>query len=167
MDSGSIIFGLVVIIGIVVPIVIQNNKSKKKEKQFLNILSGLAEKNNCNLSEHELWVKGAIGIDKAAQQLFFMKKTANGEVQQVINLAEMQKCRVVNTHRIVNNKESDQKVIEKLELAFSNREPKKPDTFLEFYNTNLDNLTLNGEVQLTEKWVGIANKSIARTTQKK
>jgi len=50
----------------------------------------------------------------------------------VVNLAEMQKCRVVNTHRIVNNKESDQKVIEKLELAFSNREPKKPDVFLEF-----------------------------------
>ena len=167
MESGSIIFGLVVVIGIVLPIVIQNGKRKKKEKQYFNILTGIAEKNSCTISEHELWIKGAIGIDKAAQQLFFMKKTANDEILQVVNLAEMQKCRVVNTHRIVNIKESDQKVIEKLELAFSNREPRKPDVFLEFYNTSRDNLTLNGEVQLTEKWADIANKSIARTTQKK
>jgi len=38
---------------------------------------------------------------------------------------------------------------------------------LEFYNTNRDNLFLNGEQQLTEKWAAIVNENIAGIAQRK
>lgn len=163
----GIIFGLVILIIIVLAVVIVNSNKKNKKKQFVQTLSDLAGKSNCKISEHDLWNNTLIGIDKDARKLFFIRKTGDNAISNIIDLPGIQKCRVINSSRVVTNNETNHTVIDKLELALTFPDAKIADTMLEFYNTNRDNLFLNGELQLTEKWAAIVNENIAGITQRK
>jgi len=165
MGFGTI-FGLVILIIIVLAVVIVNSNKKNKKKQFVQTLSELAEKSNCKISEYDLWNNTLIGIDKNAHKLFFIRKTEDNSIINEIDLSGIQKCRVINTSRIVTNNETNHTVIDKLELVLTFADPKISDTILEFYNTNRDNLFLNGELPLTEKWAAIVNANIAGITQR-
>lgn len=157
MDLGTAIFVAVLVLACVIPVVIVNQKKKNKDKLFLKSLADVARKSSCNIMEYDLWNNTGIGIDKAARCVFFIKKTQNGEVMKEINLAEIQRCKVLNLSRTVINNDSNQIVTERLELAFVNRDKNKPDEIIEFYNSNTDSLYLRGEIQLTEKWSKIIN----------
>ena len=165
MDFGTII-GLVLLLIIVLAVVIVNSNKKNKKKQFVQTLFDLAEKSKCKISEHDLWNNTLIGIDKEAHKLFFIRKTADNAISNEIDLIGIQKCRVINSSRVVTNNETNHTVIDKLELALTSPDAKIADTILEFYNTNRDNLFLNGELQLTEKWVAIVNENIAGIAQR-
>lgn len=161
MDLESSIFILVMVLACVIPIMIINKKKGKKEKQFLQTLFHLAEKSNCKIEDYDRWSDTAIGIDKEAHKIFFVRKTSENELSKEVDLSEMQKCRFVNTHRIVSMKDSNHKVIEKLELVFTLRDSRKSEINLEFYNASYDSLSLRGEIQLAEKWEKVANLEIA------
>ena len=165
MGFGSI-FGLVILIIIVLAVVIVNSNKKNKKKQFLQTLSDLAAKNYCKISEYDLWNNTLIGIDKDARKLFFIRKTGDHTISNVIDLQGIQKCRVINSGRVVTNNETNHTVIDKLELALTSPDAKIADTMLEFYNTNRDNLFLNGELPLAEKWAAIVNTNIAGIMQR-
>jgi len=166
MDFGTII-GLIFVIICVLAVVLVNSNKKKKKNQFKQTLFDLAEKSNCKISESDLWNNTLIGIDKEAHQLFYIRETADKKDHKEISLLEIQKCRVINSSRMVTNGGSNHNVIDKLELVLSSRDPKQADTTLEFYNTNRDNLFLNGELPLAEKWAGIVNTNIAGFSLKK
>jgi len=163
----EIIFGLVILIIIALAVVILNNNKKNKKKQFIQKLFDLAEKSNCKISDHDLWNNTLIGIDKDAHKLFFIRENANNSISNEIDLTGIQKCRVINSSRVVTNNETNHTVIDKLELALTSPDAKIADTMLEFYNTNRDNLFLNGELQLADKWASIVNENIAGITQRK
>lgn len=165
MDFGTI-FGLIFLIICVLAVVLVNSNKKKKKKQFLQTLFYLAEKNNCKISEYDLWNNTLIGIDKETHKLFFIRKTADNADSNEIDLLDMQKCRVVSSNRIITDKERSHSVIDKLELVFTSSNPKKQDAILEFYNTNRDSLTVYRELQLTEKWSEMVNENIACITKK-
>jgi len=166
MDFG-IIFGLAILIIIVLAVVIVNSNKKNRKKQFAQTLSDLAEKNNCKISENDLWNNTLIGIDKDAHKLFFIRETSGNAINHAIDLAGIQKCRVINSCRVVTNNGSNHTVTDKIELALTSPDAKIGDTVLEFYNTNRDNLFLNGELPLAEKWAAIVNANIAGITQRK
>ncbi len=165
MDIGLII-GFVLILSIVLTVVVLNSGKNKNKKQFIQTLSDLAEKSNCKISEYDLWNNTLIGIDTAAHKLFFIRKTGDNAISNVIDLPGFQKCRVINSSRLVTNKDSNHTVTDKIELALTSPDAKIADTILEFYNTNRDNLFLNGEVQLAEKWAAILNANIAGINQR-
>jgi len=163
----EIIFGSVILIIIVLAVVFLDSKKKKEKKKFLQTLSDLAERSNCKISEHDQWNNTLIGIDKDAHKLFFIRETAGNAISNVIDLSGIQKCRVINSSRMVTNKDSSHNVIDKLELVLASPDTKNADTVLEFYNTNRDNLFLNGELQLAEKWSTMVNENIPDLNQKK
>jgi len=167
MDTGSIIFLVVLVVLCAIPILIINSKKKKSEKLFLQALFNLAANSNCNISEHECWHNAEIGIDREASKLFFIRKTGTDEVASEINLSEMQKCRFVNTNRSVVNGGGNQTVIERLELVFTSQDKNKANTILDLYNSHYDSLTLRGEIQLAEKWEEIANSMMVPLAQKR
>jgi len=166
MDFGTII-GLVLLLIIVLAVVIVNSNKKNKKKQFVQTLFDLAEKSNSKISDNDVWNNTLIGIDKNAHKLFFIRKTGDNSISNEIDLIGIQKCRVINSSRVVTNNETNHTVIDKLELALTSPDAKIADTMLEFYNTNRDNLFLNGEQQLTEKWAAIVNENIAGIPQRK
>lgn len=141
--------------------------SRKKEKKLLQGLTEIAERNNCKLSRYELWNNSTIGIDDTSLMIFYTRKSKDIETSQQINLAETQKCRVINLSRTVRNKEGNFKVVEKLELAFSFQDINRGDVVLEFYNADYDSLTLTGELQLVEKWCKLFNDKISELSKQK
>jgi hypothetical protein len=160
MDTGTLTFVAILLLAIIIPVTIINRKNKKKERQFLQSLSDFAAKSNCRISEHQLWNDILIGEDRDARQMFFIRKTEDIEFSRQVKLSEMQKCRVVNTSRSVSSKEGNYFVAERIELTFTPRAGNEPDTVFEIYNSKFDSLTLQGELQLAEKWAAIANSMI-------
>lgn len=161
MDLGAAIVGIVIIGICVIPFVFISANSRKRKERLLQGLFGYAEKNNSKISQYDLWNTSTIGMDDTALRIFFTRKVKDTETRQMIHLAEVQKCRVINSGRSVNTASGTNKVIEKLELAFTFRDKSKPETVLEFYNTDSDSLTLTGELQLTEKWNKIVNDCLS------
>jgi len=166
MESGTTITGIILLLIFVLPIVFLNRKRKKDGKQFSSELFDFASKNNCKISEHELWNNTALGMDKEKHQLYFIKNAANNKIKYKIDLLEIQKCRVVNTIRNIKYKGETHKVIDRLELAFIFRDKNKPEVFLEFYNTDVDSATLSGELQLIEKWFKIVDEQLGQVVHK-
>lgn len=156
LNSITVITVLVLIFFCVLPIIIMNRKRKNKGKKSLYTLQNLASQNQCKISEYELLNDIAVGIDKEAHQLFFIRVTADNPFQQVIDLKEFKKCRSAETGRTVNSVH----VVEKLELVFSPLAPNQKEVSLCIYNADLDNLTLSGELQLAEKWVKLTNENL-------
>ena len=167
MDSFVAIMGLVILIISILVILVVSAGNKKKKKQQLKTLFDFAEKRNCKISQLDLFNNTLIGIDNEAHKLFFIRKNADKEIYSEVDLTAVQKARVIITNRIVTNKETSHNVTDKIELKLSSWDSKIADTILEFYNTDRDNLFLNGEISLAEKWEKTVNENIAGVAQLK
>jgi hypothetical protein len=157
MDFGTSLIGILFLLFCFIIFVILSRSNRKREKQLLQQLISLAKHNNSTISQHDIWKSSAIGIDKTANILFVICDINNQSNAHTINLSEVQRCRVINTNKTINNNEDSYTVIGKVELAFSNRDKNKPEAIVEFYNIDNDNATLSGELQLSEKWCKITN----------
>jgi len=167
MESGTTIIGLILLLIMVSPFILLSKKKSKGGKQFLSILFDLAKKNNSKISEHELLNNVAVGMDRDAHQLYFIRKKENNNIVNNIDLSEIQKCRLVNTSRKVNYKGGSYIVVDQLELAFTCTDKNKPEIIFEFYNSEYDSLTFNEELQLASKWLKIINTELAQIIQKR
>jgi hypothetical protein len=161
MDLHTIIIGGIFLLICLIPVLITNRNNKKKKSQFLQLLFKLAERNNCKISNFEQWNNSIIGIGEDSNSVFVISKIDEVETSLQINLADIQKCRVMESSRTVGEKGATMKVVDKIELAFINRDKNKSDTLVPFYNADYDRLTLSGEIQLAEKWCKITNDTIA------
>ncbi len=161
-NSVTIITVLILLFFCVFPIVLINQKKRNKEKKSLQQLLQLAAENNCTITEHEAFSQIIIGIDKQAQQFFFIRTTPENEVRQAINLKEMSKCRMEETGRSVNGIH----VIEKIDLCFSPAAANQKGISVNIYNTDYDGLTLKGELQFADKWAKIVNNYLKMTPAK-
>ena len=85
----------------------------------------------------------------------------------VVNLDEVQKCRIVKTKTSANTKEGNIELIDKLELAFNFTDKRKNEIALEFFNAEPEGLLLNDELQLIEKWYNIIQQHIPQINPKK
>ncbi len=167
MELGTTIVGIVIILICIIPFALMSINNKKKEKKLLRGLSAFAERNSFKISRYELWNNSTIGIDDTSLTIFYTRKSRDIETSQQINLAEIQKCRVINSSRTWSNKDGNFKVIDKLELVFSFQDKGKNEVVLEFYNAEYDSSTLTGELQLVEKWCKIFNEKISEMTKPK
>jgi hypothetical protein len=152
METGTTIIGLVVILAIAIPFALLSFKKKKKGKEFLLKLNDFAKKNNCEISEFDHWDTSLIGIDNKAEKLFFMNYRADGIIEKIIPLDEIQRCRTINSSRTIKNQKQSSTVIDKIELAFTYRDKNKTDEVIEFYNSVFDGFVLSNELIITEKW---------------
>lgn len=162
LNSITMITVLVLLVFCILPVVIINQKRKKKAGESLQLLKTFAEENQCKITEHELFNQIIIGIDKDAHQLFFIRTTEEKKFQQKIYLSEVKKCRMEETGRTVDSGH----VIEKIDLAFAPVASNQKEIILNIYNADYDNLTLSGEIQFAEKWVQLINDHL-KTINKK
>lgn len=160
MELGTAIIALSVILACIIPVVMIRRSNRKREQQFLQELSNLAELNHCTMAHHDLWNNAGIGADESYNNLFFIKKAGDADTRQHVNLTEVEKCVTGNTSTTLNTPSGTQKMVERLELTFQSRDKNKKETVLVFYDVNSDSLTLSGELQLVEKWSKIANERI-------
>ena len=167
MDLESALIILIMLLIISIPITIIDFKNKVKQRKLLQSLVDMATKSHSKLSAHDQLEHIVIGIDSTAHKLFFMRHIEGMESENEIDLTEVKKCRYIITNRSVTNNKSSQTIIEKLELAFTFNDPKKPELFLEFYNSNYDSLSLRGEPELAFKWSDLINEELTDLSSKK
>lgn len=148
--------GAIIVAVCVVPIVLISMNTKKKKSKRLQDLKNSASAQNCHITKHEILGNIILGIDEVSNSIFFMKQVEETVFTQLVNLAEFQSCRVINLGRAVNNST----VIEKLELCFYPKSKNNSQQVLTFYDSDVDGLSLSGELQLIEKWEGIINSRI-------
>jgi hypothetical protein len=157
MDVGTTLIGIAILLMIIIPLVIINRKKKKLEAQFLQSFLFLGEKNNNRITIYDVWNKSAIGIDKINHKLFYLQRTAVEDFTIEIDLSSIQKSRVVSINLTMNG----QSVTDKISLVLAYRDKNLTEKVLEFYNNETDDLNLNGEIQLADKWLKIINSDIA------
>ncbi len=161
MDTPTIFTALIIVLLFITPFVLINRHNRKKEQPLLEALWAIAKKNNCDVSQHDVWNNTAIGIDKANSMVFFTQKLNSIKTAQQLALAEIKKCRIVSTNKITGNKDDGNfKEVDKLELAFAYKEKNNAETVLEFYNSGINSSSLTGELELAERWCKIANDTI-------
>lgn len=161
MSLGLIIGGAITML-LAAIIIVSTSKSKKEKKiKFLDPLHELAQRGGFKVSHHDIWSESVIGIDESKNVVFVIRKNAGSEAEKVINLAEIFRCRVAEISRMAGPKEGNMKVVDRIDLVFTNKEKSKSDVIIEFYNSNTDRLTIAGELQLAEKWCVLVNKQLA------
>lgn len=142
-------------------------RNRKRNSRKLAVLNSFANESNCTISSWDAWVNTLVGISNPeTNRLFFIRSIPGRETRQVLNLSEVDECRMVKTERKVKYEKELVNVIDKIELVFSFSQH-KPAVSLEFYNADYDNLTLSGELQIAQKWTGMIQSSLrARKDQK-
>ncbi len=155
MDTGTIIITLILLSACTLPFILMTIKRKNKEKQLLQSLQILAQNNQAVISQYDVWSKSAIGMDESTNQAFFFRHLTEGETRQHVNLSAIKHCRIIKTSKDAEAKHNNQ--LEKLELVFTYKDSHISDTPFELYNVSHDGFTLNGELQIADKWFKILN----------
>jgi hypothetical protein len=167
IDKGTILTAIFFLLLFSIPFILLYMSRRKREKQNLLLLKRQAGKNNLTVSKFSTWGTTSIGMDEAANVVFFAKKTTDGETGEQVTLAEAEKCRVANIKRTQNNEDGNYTLTEKLELVFDPKDKKKTETAFSFFNMAYDGAMLTGELQQAEKWCRLINEKIAAIAQNK
>jgi hypothetical protein len=167
IDKGTIFTAIFFLLLFSIPFILLYISRRTREKRNLQLLTREAAKNNLQVSTFNTWGNTSIGMDEAANVVFFSKKTTNGETGHQVALAETEKCRVSTIKRTQSNEDGNYTLTDKLELVFEPADKKKMETAFTFFNVDHDGAILTGELQQAEKWCSIINDKIASIAQKK
>jgi hypothetical protein len=162
MDLTAIISASVLVALITIPFIIHHRGKKKKEKKFLKDVISMTGNEKVKISHEEFWRDGyAICIDDNSNKIVYSNSHKENVEKVVIDLSEIERCRIANSSRKVNSSAGNNIVIERLEMVFTFKKADLPEKFLEFYDHSVF-LTTDGELPLIEKWLGIVNSKLSK-----
>jgi hypothetical protein len=140
--------GLVSVALCAMPFVVTSRSRKTKEKEMMSSLNDIANKHNCQITEHEIFGHYAIGVDAQKKFVFFISKSGEVLNQQYADLSTIKTCEIANIGKSYARKD---KVTEQLLLNLFPKNTNNEDVVFEFYNAAV-NFQLSGEFQSIEKW---------------
>lgn len=161
MESGMLIMGVVLTALFITPFIFfRDGKRQSRTKNLLNHLTDLAKAENCNVSKHEVWNDAAIGINNETHKLFYVQGQEPSVVRTLVHLSDVKRSRVSVVSRTVERKSDSQKIIEKIAIVLEHKSSVHPDVILSFYDSEVDGMSLSGELQLVEKWNAIISEAL-------
>ena len=122
MDSVTIVIGVTLVLLGVVFYALSVNSKKKKERQILQILAGVTGNDDCKISKYDILNHAVIGFDEFSNSVVVSRNVAGEESSQIINLAEIQRCRVSELSRSFSTKEGTIKAFDRIDLVFVNKD---------------------------------------------
>jgi len=135
MDNQSTVIGLVIIALTILPFIIFYLVKKMRQMKFMKDFIVLSEREKLKISQKEMWKNSyAIGIDDDSKKLFYFNKLKDKEKVTLIDLSEVERCRVVSTDRTEKKQYGDSGPTNRLELVFTYKNSSIPEKSLEFYN---------------------------------
>ena len=162
MDLMPILIGSIAMAAMVAPVMYIHKNRKNKETSFIKQFNELALQNNISITQPEIWnIHYIIGLDAAANKILYLKKNENQENVVVIDLQQVERCRVVNRSHQIKSNGKNVAVIDRLDLAFILRDKSKAEKTVEFYNGD-ESLCPRGELPLVEKWCDLINQQLKK-----
>ncbi|WP_439882742.1 hypothetical protein ACSX1A_06135 [Pontibacter sp. MBLB2868] len=156
MDLQTLLIGLGVLMFAIAPIFYFQRKHRNEQNETRIHLDRLGRAQGLSFSVYEFWGSGyAIGLDTSKKVLCYVDSVANEEKPTFINLAEVEKCTVINEHRTIN----DNRVIEQIKLDFTLKNSRTHQSLL-FYDREA-NLNFTNELVLAEKWKATVNARVS------
>lgn len=160
MDTHSTIIILGIIVAIAIPFLIISFIKKRKDTKFLKHFTALAHKEKIIISEREFWNHSyAIARDNSSKKILYANRLKDGASGTIIELAEVEKCRIVVINKSQKNQNGKNPLTDRLELVFTFRNTEKPEQVLEFYE-NPEFMPNAEECSHLEKWYQIINSKL-------
>jgi hypothetical protein len=160
MDRGAAVIVLVIITLIVLPFVFHSLKKKMKDMKFLKDFRQIAEKEKIAITQYQIWNQCyAIGIDESSKKILYVNKRQDNLDDILIDLSEVEKCRIANINRTIKNQDGKGNFSDRLELIFSFNGSGIPETALVFYDSK-EFMPTENDHSLIENWLKIVDTSL-------
>ncbi len=166
MDIGTIVIALVFLAAFTLPFFFLGRNKKSGAKGLTQAFGQAAANAGLNIANPECWNNMyCIGLDVQAGKILYLK-VKNGAAQEtVIDLAEIEKCRVANHTKSAVAHNTATKVVDKIDLVFTPFAAHHNEKTLEFYAL-AESLTVGSELKLAEKWKQLAESHIKKMVAK-
>jgi len=158
MDLGSITVGTIIVAICIIPFVMMAINKKKKEHKMLQALNHIATAQNHTISDYEFCGDFVIGRDKELNTIFFYKESNGQALSSSVNLSTIKNCQAIKAHRTVKSDGERLTITERVVLAFT--PTNVADQEVNFTLYDVDNMQLNGELQLADTWSILINKRL-------
>jgi hypothetical protein len=154
MELGTTLIGTICVAICAMPFILTTRNKNKLIKKQLTALKNLANKNNSEISQFDVYTFYAIGIDKNKNIISFISKNENTNEEQSVNLENIQSCKIetINTPKKAKD-------IDKLYLKLTHKDISKASILLDFFNSDV-NYQLGEELQSINKWNTLINNSL-------
>jgi hypothetical protein len=163
MDKEATIIILGIVAVITLPFLIFYVIKKRKEIKFLKHFKSLAQKEKLIISHKEFWDHSyAIAIDNKLKKLIYAKRMEGETAGTIIDLSEVEKCRIVRTNKTQPSLNGKDPLTDRLEMIFTFRNSEIPEKVLEFYE-NSDFMPNAADSFHIEKWFNIINSNLKDT----
>jgi hypothetical protein len=160
MDKESTIIAIGIIVATILPFIIFKLIRKMQKVKFHKNFTKLAAREKLNFSHTEILNKCyAIGIDPDSKKLLYLNNREGQNEMALIELSEVNKCRLITTDRHLKSENDSSDHSNKLELVFTFTNSKSSEKILEFYN-NSEFLPNPEEISQIENWLNIINSNI-------
>lgn len=160
MNVTTILAIVALILVCVLPFVTMNIRHKKSEKQFLQVLLDYAAKNGITISQHDILGSQVIGLSERGDTILHLRRRNNKDQILQVDFAQIDRCYINRPTR--SSVDGNYSATDRIELRFTSRDKSKPDTVFELYNLEHDSMSMNGELQLAEKWQTIVNGGLKK-----
>lgn len=142
-------------------------KNAKTAKRELGLIQNFAKESNNQIAQFDHWNNNYIGLSNdQTKKLFYIKKTNKTETRETVDLDKVSSCKIVKEVRHFKHDRESIDAVDKINLVFMLNDATKPMVSLEFYNSDYDHLTLVKELELANKWLGIANANSNKASKK-
>jgi hypothetical protein len=160
MDTGAAIIVLGIVALLTLPFIFYKLYKKTKDMKFHKEFISIAERDKLIFSKKELWNnRYAIGIDNNSQKLLYANKQ-NGKIEGIlIDLSDVEKCRIANLNRTFKNQSGKSNISDRLELIFTFRNQGLPEKALEFYDST-EFMPTEDDLSFIENWSQLVNATI-------
>lgn len=163
IDLPSLIIGIIALATFAIPIAWYQISEKMKEKKLHSDLNQYAQQENITLTSEEVWGdKYALGVDKNSRKLLYLKHTEDGDQKEIIDLSEVQNCKVSNGTKTVREASGKKNILTSINLLFHYRNSGKSASSLEVYD-DANGRALTYEISIANK-LARAIRPLLRTT---
>jgi hypothetical protein len=160
MEIKSTIILIALILIVVLPFMIANMRKKMWARKFNQYFHDLARKEGLKFSKHEIWHKNyAIALDSSNKKLLYLKKDNSETVSRVVDLKQVEKCKIDKTDILDVNRDGTNPESYKLDLILNHRNGTNTELVLEFYN-NASFMPVREDYEHIRKWHEIITEHI-------
>jgi hypothetical protein len=154
----TIIIGLLLLSGFLVPVWIVMQKQNKNKKKLEKLLSDIEVEKKIKITEHETWRDRVIGIDREHGIALFVLKNNEDYKVELVDLHNVSKC-VAERSTISSGQGGSIQAVVAVRLRFVGRGKSQPDQIFTLFNEETDQ-TIGSEIMISEAWAERFNKLI-------
>ncbi|MDP2176630.1 MAG: hypothetical protein Q8K70_12040 [Bacteroidota bacterium] len=146
MDTGTIIISLVFLGICILPIIYFKISRQKNHQRLLNALQNIANPYNSKITEHGICRQMALGIDSNLKIVYYFNATPMNIISHNrVDLNEVKSFKIKKTLRPSST------MLDKLDLVFYFKDPKKPEIAFNFFESE-QTFQIGNEMIFLEAW---------------